>query len=618
MRNTYSTFDMIYRYVGGWIWLSLFIIAVLYFFIVAKKQTKLAMLATLISLGLFINDLVLNFVENTMKEHQRYYRYLWIVPFILIIVTFFVEIYSKLKYIVLRIILIAGGVGLWIILYRSSGWIGILPDYNIKIASDGIIAISDQLDELRGDKDIFVACPYDVSDYLQMYNGRIYCTSDNKIVSDDESGQYNLSSENPDVDRLMSACCAKGMDYLVVKYNGDSRENYEEKGHYPIMEEDGLGLYECKGYEGYIQDYNDWGQVEWVTYVDDNRNPIIGLNGYSTVNYVYDKYGNIIREYYTDTEGNLVTNKDGYAGYEKKYDFKNREVSLVRIDTNGEPTEIPDGYTEKRTKYGIREKTYSYYDSKGNPVMTSEGYSILRCSYDKNNRLIREEYFDEIAAPYIKPAGYTGVEYRYNDEWQISKMIYLDEKENPINRIDGYSSVKWVNNEETGARDVSFYDLSGREIPLDGLNLVRGIKTGADGWSAWMTPSKDTVNSCFTIGTVNLGPKVVGDKYTCYICIEIKNVTVSEGKDFQFFTQGSADGSWKVGNVWRQSLIWFQEPPKDGVYIFRATESVNEAMTHMSEFGVGFRCDNWASGEFRVRDVMIVKGEEFDEWKPGL
>ena len=327
MINTHNTFDMIYRYVGNWIWLSLFIISVLYFFIVAKKQTKLAMLATLVSLSLFINDIVLNFVENTMEEHQRYYRYLWVIPFVFIIVTFFVEIYSRYNHIILRILLIVGGGGLFFFLYSNNEWRGILPDYNIRIASDGVIAISDQIDELRGDKDIFVACPEDVAYYLQMYNGKLYCTAEYKIMKNDESGRNTLSSEDPDVDNVMSKCCFKGMDYLVVKYNGDSKKNYEEMGYYPIVEEDGLGLYECKGCIGYIQDYNDWGQIAWITYVDENRNQRINASGYSTVKYYYDQKGNCIEERFFDLEGKLTTTKEGYAYICHEYE-KNGELSL--------------------------------------------------------------------------------------------------------------------------------------------------------------------------------------------------------------------------------------------------------------------------------------------------
>ena len=59
------------------------------------------------------------------------------------------------------------------------------------------------------------------------------------------------------------------------------------------------------------------------------------------------------------------------------------------------------------------------------------------------------------------------------------------------------------------------------------------------------------------------------------------------------------------------------QPPADGIYTFTVTREVSDAMIDASVFGVGFRCDYWASGSFRVRKVKIDKGDSQTEWEPG-
>ena len=41
-------------------------------------------------------------------------------------------------------------------------------------------------------------------------------------------------------------------------------------------------------------------------------------------------------------------------------------------------------------------------------------------------------------------------------------------------------------------------------------------------------------------------------------------------------------------------------------------------MAQGSDFQIAFRCDNWASGSFRIRDVKIEKGDSATKWTPGL
>ena len=131
-------------------------------------------------------------------------------------------------------------------------------------------------------------------------------------------------------------------------------------------------------------------------------------------------------------------------------------------------------------------------------------------------------------------------------------------------------------------------------------------------------PKKNTKNSCFNIGFVNLGEKSEGDLYTCSVEIEFKDVKVTEEQAFLFVTQGAQDGAWTTGNVWNSALVKFKEAPEDGVYTFTSTVKISEEMAQISTFNIGFRCDYWESGSFRVRNVKIEKGDTVTGWTPGV
>ena len=469
---------------------------------------------------------------------------------------------------------------------------------------------------------------------------------------------------------------------VVKDEDSTIKEKLKKSGFIFLNSIEGYAIYEVYGDPTITKKRNDLGQVISATTLDEYGNPINNDKGYATVEYKYDSYGNIIREFWIDAEGQGVADSNGYSGWERQYNYKSQIVMERYLNSNGLPAEGNKGYFEVRRTFGIFSMTEGYYDAKGNLVITPDGYAKIRrkynskglCvkesyydtndnlrmsqngyaqiryEYDENKLCIREKYYDdkenttmtplgyaEIRRLYddrklcvqemyydsygdacIQAAGYSGKGINYDDKKRISSITYLDEESVLMMRNDGYSEVRWEENQEKETRDVVFYDLNGNKVSSEGLNLVRDVQYGEDGWSKWMTPQKNKNNCSFNIGMVNLGPKDEGDAYTCYICIEFQDVTATNEEPFMFLAQGSSDGKWDVGNIWDPSLIYLDEPPCDGVYYFKSTAVVNGAMTHASEYGVGFRCDNWNSGSFRVKEVMVIKGKEDKEWTPGL
>ena len=238
----------------------------------------------------------------------------------------------------------------------------------------------------------------------------------------------------------------------------------------------------------------------------------------------------------------------------------------------------------------------------------------IRAAYH-NMHLLYEAYYDEEGNLTSQAAGHVAIEQDWDGDVLVSRT-YLDENCQPMNRIDGYSKAVWEE-DESGTRCVVFYDKDGCKVDSTGLNLVRDVKVSSNGWSEWMSPDEDAPYTLFVVDEINLGEKNEGDAYTCQIEIEFRNVTGVEGKTCGFKTQGKTDDGWSVGNPWWIVAYW-DSLPENTIYKFEKTTIIDQEMARASVFEIGFRCDNWASGSFRVRKIKSEKGHSATDWTPGL
>lgn len=368
-------------------------------------------------------------------------------------------------------------------------------------------------------------------------------------------------------------------------------------------------------YAAVVTTYDRAGNRTGEKYYDADGNMVCSSAGYAEIKRVYQQK-RLTEEWYYDESGQLIPIALGYAGRKMSYDNAGNMITESYYDAAGNLTDNINGYFVEERKYDDNRNIIfqKFLDAEGNPVITGSGYAEVHRVYE-GTHLIREEYFGPDGCSFCKLAGYTAILQTWDEDTLVSRE-YLDSFGKPVNRTDGYAKVVWENNGKCS--NARFYASDGTKIPVEGLNLATDVKSDEDGWSNWLIPSYNVSNSCQNIGYVNLGQKADGDVYTCTVEIEFREVSATAGNMLRFRTQGAQDGKWFAGNVWNGNLIYLSDAPADGVYTYTSTFPVTGDMVDISSFNIGFRCDYWAAGMYRVRLVKVEKGNESTAWSPGL
>ena len=406
--------------------------------------------------------------------------------------------------------------------------------------------------------------------------------------------------------------CEQIPGLTVIRYEYDEDKNPIHEIH---LDPSGNPVAVFGDVAEYYRRYDENRHIVWEKRLGIDGSPVLNYLGSAEFERVYDG-DHIIREAYFDGWGNPVTITSGYSSVIKGYDDAGNVDHEEYYGSDGNPVFCNGGYASVDFTYDEEKHLTEqrFYGFNGEPVIASAGYASVKRSYEGKD-IIAESYFGTDGKPLLMPGGYYSIRQEW-DEGILVRREYLDINGNPTVRSDGYSVASWEKSGDTW--NVHFTVLSGEETDLTGRNLARDIRYGADGWSEWMMPRQNVTNSTFNIGTVNLGEKKENDLYTCYIEVEFRDVKGTEEQPFGFWTQGAQDGGWTTGNVWNSSLVRLAEVPANGVYTYTCTVPISEAMTHISTFNIGFRCDYWASGSFRVRNVKIEKGDAATGWTPGV
>lgn len=398
--------DLVQRYFSSNLWLGAFIISVIYLFFRANSARKRAIIAAGCGFFLIINAFVIR-IYTELGENATFYRQLWVIPTAAIIGVAIVDLVRILPKWFLKIpAIIAFAIFLW---FANQEYIRCRDQVfsrNAKMVQGDVITLAEKLEQVRaetGKNVLYVVCPIgysrphgDMPAELNLLSGFL-SVSNSSILNDAEhDGEAQLMLENPDVPYIMSTCCSKGIDYVIVSNKENAKEIFEQSGYNAVASTDAFLVYPCSGYKGYRQDLNNWGQISWKSYYDENGNPEQGAEGWSTVRYSYDGKGLLESKMFFDQDHIPVLISGRYET-RNEYNSERRLVKESYFDPNGNPINRTDlDYASREIEYDKTGRIVSehYYDINGTSKICGLGYASYIKELNEAGITIGEKYFD--------------------------------------------------------------------------------------------------------------------------------------------------------------------------------------------------------------------------------
>ncbi len=207
------------------------------------------------------------------------------------------------------------------------------------------------------------------------------------------------------------------------------------------------------GYSGIKSIANNQGLPESVTYLNALGDPIKTKHGFAKMTIIYDGRGNIKMANIYDEEGQPVRNKDGFVQVAMSYDEWGNPTKFVYSDENRRLVRLKEGYAQVSFTYddhGNR-MTMVLFDKQNQPVRNKDGYAQIAWTYDDRGNQTSQTSKDEKGQPIRHEDGYAQIIWTYDAQGNKATEAYFDENSLPIRHKDGYAQL------------VSTYDAQGNK-----------------------------------------------------------------------------------------------------------------------------------------------------------
>ena len=299
------------------------------------------------------------------------------------------------------------------------------PAQNIEKVPSETISICQMLHKEEG---VTIAVPSSLSSYIRQIDATFF-TPYGRYVN---GLGKELSKEHPNPLIAMRTAGLHACDYIVILNNPVNILAFREKGWDPYSVHGNYLIYKVEHVARVLNHYNDRHQLIYKTFLDAEDNPDLEKYGYAGIRYEYDESGN--------------TNKVTY------------------VNDIGEPMIIPAGYASVRytyTRYSQQVASEMYLDMENNPVCANGRYET-RFEYDSNRSCIQVSYYDvDGTLKDNQMQHYAFLETTYDDQGRIVWDRYYDQNGHPTRNSFGYSSCERVRNGKGELIQIKYYDGDG-------------------------------------------------------------------------------------------------------------------------------------------------------------
>ena len=201
------------------------------------------------------------------------------------------------------------------------------------------------------------------------------------------------------------------------------------------------------GHYAVYREYDENGRIIYISYRDNDGNPVMISEGYATEKREYNGGTAIIR-YYDMKDQPICTALYGY-GRISEYNKSGKNIKTTYIDQVGKPMKIRQGYAAVTREYYTSDgpengkvKNEYYYDEDGNPVALSLGQYGVHKEYDESGREAVLTYLDADGNPTVTNKGYTTVIRSFHADNKTATEQYYDLEGKPFALYEGQYGVR--------------------------------------------------------------------------------------------------------------------------------------------------------------------------------
>ncbi len=271
---------------------------------------------------------------------------------------------------------------------------------------------------------------------------------------------------NADGTRLTDVGGAYAVEY---EYSGDEVNPSVKR----FLSSDGSLI---NGEDGWAYSETEWNSINGrskVSYFDQDGAPVLCAEGYSSLTRDYSG-AYCVSESYFNTAGELAPPEaKGYATETYKQDEKGRTILCRYFSADGSPAKDKKTGTYGYTwEFGDGERTRTYINEAGEPMLSSDGYAISKVIENEYSYPLANYYYDAEGKPATEH--YASCTYKYDDNYNITEWSFFDENGKPKMFKIGVTSA---------AAFVSEYDNKGNETFYAFLDAEGGYLEGNDGWA---------------------------------------------------------------------------------------------------------------------------------------
>ena len=209
------------------------------------------------------------------------------------------------------------------------------------------------------------------------------------------------------------------------------------------------------GYATVCRMQDDNGRVVEERYLDANGDPVARYGNYYGLLYEYDETSTVIT--YLDAEGNPIILSDGYSIIVRTQ-VGGRASDDFYYDLNGQQVQCSGGYYGTHREFNTEglNTSLTFLDKDGHAVCISSGYAIKTYQRDGNGTVVGEQYFDTEGNPVRSLLGQYGELYQRNEQGYIDQITYLDADGNLAPTNAGYNILKRTYHRD-GTADTDMY-----------------------------------------------------------------------------------------------------------------------------------------------------------------